>query len=503
MNNTSTSKYDSEFCGSLPIHVINHVQPYGVLLVVDSTDLTIIQCSENVHQLFGTPVDAVIKSRLDAHLSADSINVLKDKNNLAQMDKMPAVWTIAGRSYLAFIHWRESHMLIEVDLTEYDDKKEKSFVSVYQEIKYAMGLIQSARSIEEVAQTTARELKRISGFDKVMIYRFDKDWNGTVMAEQRETDMESYLGFTFPASDVPQPARQLYLRNPYRFIPSREYEGVKLYPVINPITHSFLDLSDCNLRGVANVHIEYLRNMNVMASMSTRILVNNSLWGLIACHHRKEKHMSFEVRSVFEMISNIVSAKISSLQSAEVHHLDRNLKEGYRNLIEEAYRNQDLHVSLLQGTPDILSVFNAQGAAISAKGRLYTKGNTPTDEQLKELLLWLHTRALKGIFYTSSLGDYYDGGAGMNDSASGMLAIPIDFEADEYVMIFRPEVIRVINWGGNPNERIQFDKDQKNYHPRNSFRLWQEKVKGTSLPWREEELVIAESLRSFIYEFSN
>ncbi len=498
----TNSRYDSEFCGSLPIHLINLIQPYGVLLVLDNDSYRIVQASENAEKVFNKNVEELVGTDLEKHILPNEFEHLKERNYHASVDKIPATWTIDGKEYLVLVHQKEKFILVELDLIEQQGAA-SSFNRVYQEIKYAMGLIQSANTLKDVAMVTARELKRISKFDKVMIYEFDKDWNGTVLAEEMEEGMESYNGITFPASDVPHPARQLYLKNPYRFIPSRFQEPVKLYPLINPLTSSFLDLSDCNLRAVPSVHLEYLANMNVEASMSTRILKGDSLWGLIACHHRTEMIVSFEMRSVFEMISNIVSAKVTSLQGSVAHSLSLRLKEGLNSIVEETYRQNDVNEALLNSSPDVLDLFNAQGVVISGRGALHTKGVVPDAESLGELILWLHTRQLKRVFYTDHLGQEYDSARAFEKEVSGMLVIPINSPNDEYVLIFRSEFPQVVNWGGNPNERIFFDNDEKTYHPRHSFKLWREQVEGKSMPWKEEEIVTAESLRSFIYEFRN
>ena len=207
--------------------------------------------------------------------------------------------------------------------------------------------------------------------------------------------------------------------------------------------------------------------------------------------------------SVFEMISNILSSRIASLHNNELHALDTRLREDYKSIIEEAYRQDNLEEALFSDNRDILALFNAQGAAISRRGRISTKGQVPSTDEIRELLLWLHTRELRSVYHTAELPGQYESNSSLRDHASGLLVIPIDSQNDEYLLLFRPEVVKVINWGGNPNERIQFDAEQKNYHPRNSFRQWQEHVEGTSLPSSDGELTVAENLRSFIYEFNN
>jgi len=491
--------YDSEFCGKVPIHLTNLIQPYGVLMVVETTGFQIIQVSENATAIFECPVESLIQKSLSEFIDGSAFKELQDKLK-GESSKIPGIWKLRGIQYLVLVHNKGTHLLIEIELNSVSLSTRDTFIEVYQELKYAMLAIESTQTISDACRIAAAELKRISGFDKVMIYRFDPEWNGTVMAEDREPDMESYMGFTFPASDIPKQARDLYLKNAYRLIPDKDYVPVKLFPVVNPLSHSFLDLSDCNLRSVVAVHIEYLTNMGVTASMSTRILHQNKLWGLIACHHKSAKFLSYEMCSLFEMLSTIISGKISSIESAQALALDNLLGNSHSQLLELVYKTKKLDESLL-GSKGVMAIFDASGAAISRNGRLKTAGQTPSPDQIEELLLWLHTRQLRRVFYTDQLSSMHEYAKDYTAIGSGLLVIPLTNANDSYVLIFRPEKIRTITWGGDPATRITFDKDEKNYHPRSSFRQWQEMVTGISQAWRAAEISYAEELRSFIYEY--
>lgn len=500
---SSNPNYDSELCGKVPIHLINTVQPYGVLLVLHRPTLSIIQLSENATAIFGVPTPDLIKTTIGEYIGTTDLTFLQQLATAKSTDKIPQVWTIRGRRYLCVIHVKNDYILAELEVECYEDSAQSSFVGIFQQIKYSMALIEAATTTKEVATIAARELRRISGFDKVMIYRFDNEWNGTVIAEDMETEMESYYGFTFPASDIPRQARELYLRNPYRFIPDRNYQPVKLYPVINPTTQSFIDLSDCNVRGVVSVHLEYLANMGVTASMSTRILNNDRLWGLIACHHKTAKPCSFQLCSIFELLSNVISARIQSLQNKERHDVETNSRQLYSRIMEQVFATGDIRKGLLEGNTNVLQLFNAQGALVAKDGRFSTKGTLPDPDSLDELLLWLHTRRLTRTFETDHLSGQFDRAAPYIDTASGLMAIPFHPEQEEYLILFRPEVKKIIDWGGDPGGRIVFEKDNLNYHPRNSFKQWRQIVSGTSLPWHEEEVIAGETLRSFLYEYTS
>lgn len=493
------TNYDSEFCGSLPIHLTNLIQPYGILLVINN-DLNIIQASDNTQPVFSKPASEVVNSSLSSFIGEEAIANLREKIGDDFNNKIPAVWEINGARYVVLVHRKPEYLLAEIDATPHETGPEDEFVKVYQELKYVMTAIENADSLEKACTLAAKELKRISGFDKVMIYQFDPEWNGYVIAESREEDMESYFQFTFPASDIPKQARQLYLKNPYRSIPDRNYKPVKLYPVVNPITQSFIDLSDCNLRSVAAVHVEYLKNMGVTASMSTRILNGDQLWGLIACHHKTAKHMSYEMCSVFEMLSGIISMKIASLYTQEGSSQSNAISTNWARIVESVYRSEDIYKVLL-AEDGAMKLLNATGIVLCKGNKFQSAGMVPHDGALDELMLWLHTREFRRVFATDSLRSEYEYAKDFNGDAAGMLVIPINYQKDQYLILFRPEKVRVINWGGNPEERIQFEKNEKNYHPRNSFKQWQQKVSGISLPWRKEELNAAETLRSFIYEY--
>lgn len=494
------SNYDSEFCGSLPIHLTNLIQPYGVLLVVDKDSMQIVQASENTESVFSRPAAEVVNKTLIDFISDKASTTLRERLGNDFNDKIPSVWEINGKEYVVLVHRSPRYLLVEIDIQPLKAGDQEAFINVYQEIKYAMTAIEGADTLEKACELAASELKRISGFDKVMIYQFDKEWNGYVIAEAGEKEMESYYRFTFPASDIPKQARQLYLKNPYRFIPDRDYQPVKLYPVINPITNSFIDLSDCNLRSVVAVHVEYLKNMNVAASLSTRILYQDRLWGLIACHHRTARHMSYQMCSVFEMLSGIISMKVASLQKQEGSRVSNFISATWARIVESIYRSEDLYSNLL-ADDGVMKMLDATGIVLTKGNSFQTGGLVPSEEMLEELLLWLHTRELRRVYATESLREDYEYGKDFNGDASGMLVIPINYTSDRYLILFRPEKIKVINWGGNPGDRIQFEKDERNYHSRNSFKRWQQKVSGVSKSWRQEELDAAETLRTFIYEY--
>lgn len=487
--------YDSTFCGTLPIHMINVIQPYGALIIVTREADEIVQVSENVAGILNITPDKIIGRPI-----TDFIPALPGFS--AAKEKSPQTITIAGTKYLGFIHSKPTYYVIEINLQSTNEAGDQSFMDVYSELRDVMREIEHATDLKSASVVAARELKKASGIDKVMIYRFDEDWNGNVLAEAQEPDMESYLNFTFPASDIPKQARDLYEKNPYRFIPDINYVPVKLYPVINPMSNAFIDLSDCNVRGVTTVHLEYLENMKVKASMSTRIMKDGKLWGLIACHNKTPMTVSYKMCAIFELLSGIFSARISSLESNEMHRFRSSLSEIYSSLIEETYRTGDLVSGLFGKKNNVLELFKAGGAALVKDGRVTKTGNVPEETEIEDILLWIQSRETESIFVTEHLSNEYEYAAEYSTFASGMVSIPIDAEAGSYLLVFRPEVEQTINWGGDPETRINFEDDMRTYHPRFSFKLWKQQVKGVSAPWLADEIQMAQNLQDFVRDFT-
>lgn len=496
--------FDSTFCGSVPLHQINLIQPYGMLLVIQATDYRIIQVSGNITEALGLEPPDVVDTLLSDYVPETQMKELQRKLDEGLVNKLPFTLTVSGKTtpkdYLAVIHLSGEALLLEMEALGQPDA-ENTFINIYQQLKYAMAAINAAPTIRATCEAAARQLKALSGYDKVMVYQFDKDWNGTVVAEAQEPGMESYLGLTFPASDIPRQARAMYLDNPYRMIPNRDYVPVSLYPVINPLTNAFTDLSGCNLRSVPAVHLEYMKNMNIMTSMSCRILKDGQLWGLFSCHHRTAYQLSYEGRALFELLSDVIAARIVSLYYKEEGDEYTKLHDVHTRLVEQVYTAGNLTRGLLGKETNVLQLLNASGAALMHGGQLETIGRVPDRNALKDLFLWLQSSESNQVTQEPNLPGVYEPASRYADLASGMLVIPVQPNKGDYLVAFRPEVIQEVNWGGNPNEAVRFEKDNIQYHPRNSFSIWRQTVRNTALAWKQTEMQMASHLRNFILEY--
>ncbi|HYF69201.1 MAG TPA: ATP-binding protein [Ohtaekwangia sp.] len=503
MSNNQTN-YDAGFCSTIPLHNTNAIQPHAILWVVDAIELRVIQISSNVCEWLGLGVDNILNQPLVQFVERTCVDSIKDKYRKSLLKNVvPEYLTFLlngnQKTYLARIHELEHHILIEIEFIN-EISEEKHFVNGYQKFQQIAASINRTSGIQNLAMIACQEIKRISGFDKVMIYAFDEKWNGLVIGEAMEEGMESYIGLKFPASDVPKQARDLYLKNPYRIIPDRNYERVSLIPELNPVTKTYTNLTDIKSRSVVSVHLEYLANMKVQASMSTRIIHNESLWGLIACHHREPKFLSFEECAVFEMVSNVISSKISSL----VNQVRADERMRLNALLTEINSKILLFDSVLnvfrKYENEITKLLGGDGIAVCWEGEILTGGIAPQVDQLKTLLAWLNTKDFKVLIDITSLPDAFEPAKEYAAVASGILVLPIQPYDGNFILAFKREALKTVSWGGNPDNVLTFEKDSTQYHPRNSFATWKETVRNTSDPWSEEELIAAERFRNVVVE---
>jgi len=475
-----------------------------MLLVLNKENLEIVQASANVAQCFSVPVEEFLEQPLATYLPpaqfADIQTKLRDQQS---QEKIPFSLNFTVNTsevaLTALVHPRDEYILIELEEST-PPSPENSFIGLYQQIKYITSLLKQATTTAETTQLMANEIKKLTGFDRVLVYQFDPQWNGKVIAQAKEPDLDDYMDLRFPASDVPKQARDLYFRNPYRLIPTRSYQPIGLIPVINPLSHRFTDLSDCNLRSVAGVHLEYLANLNIMASMSLPIIIEDKLWGLISCHHKIPKNPSYEMRSALELLSGIMSAQVAAKEKEAAMLLRVQLRSIHAKLLEQLYHQEQFIDGLMHEETNLHDLLNLSGAAVIYDGNIRTSGTTPGHQEIKELTFWLRRNNLDKLYCTDTLPLVYARSQEYQEQASGLIALSINPEQGEYILGFRPEVLRTIKWGGNPNQAIQMEADGKTYHPRNSFATYQEIVKHTSLPWLPEEIDAAEALRSAVLE---
>lgn len=499
MNDPRGSK-GSASCDTDPIHTPGSIQPHGVLFVVDEPDLRIRQASANAAEIWNRSIESILDRRLDELMGAGAVECLKKCAAKVSIERNPTlVGTIVLDSiaeparFAVVAHRIDGCLIVEFEFAPNRiDASETETNRHIQEFLFSLGEIADAR---ELARRAAADVRRITGYDRVLVYRFDSDWNGTVIAEDRDPGMPSYLDLRFPASDIPAPARALYAKNRIRLVVDVDRAQIPIVPSLHPRSGEPIDQSYCILRSVSPVHIEYLKNMNTAASMSISILREGELWGLLACHHRTPRKPSFPIRSACDFIGGLLSMRIASSERTAYLSEKIRLKSIHEKLLAATASAEDFRDALVDHSHLLFEYINAEGAAIVQNREVRLIGRTPPEHEVARLGEWILEHGSSEIFHTESSHQLLPDWDRFHDRACGVLAISISKLYPHYLIWFRPEAIRSVTWAGEP---IDPDRLDGGLHPRASFEAWKEIVRGRSTPWSRNEIEAAIELRNSI-----
>lgn len=501
-DNELRPEIDLSNCDREPIHVPGSIQPHGLLLVLAESDLTIVQASENIYSLLGVEADEILGSRLERVLGFDNAKHLEaDLSRVPARSRPAALRKFAiqagGRERLfqALAHRTESAIVVELELSETQNEP----IDICALVDALSVRAEAAKTIAELSKYTAEAVRELTGFDRVLIYQFDDTWSGAVVGEAGTGRLPKLLNHRFPASDIPAQARELYRINRIRIIPDASYTPVRVVPSMNPVTGKALDMTFSTLRSVSPVHVEYMRNMRTAASMSVSILREGRLWGLISCHHQTARTIPFAVRENCDLFARAFTLRLSGLERAEDYERRIEVRSAYSAIIAVLADRGDFAAALCEESERLLALAAASGAAILADGNCMLLGSTPTESQVVALADWLFNNNKQDVFNTDALPAMYPASRVFKDMASGLLAIALSKLRPNYVFWFRPEVIKTVEWGGNPNKPVEVNGGgPTKLHPRRSFETWKETVQDKSHPWRRSEVDAAAELRNVI-----
>lgn len=487
-------------CDREQIHIPGLIQPHGVLFVLQEPKLEIIQVSSNSHAAIGRQPEELLGKPLSDLLNAKQIKLIQQclAENFESINPLDLSIKHRNKSlyFDGIVHRLESAIVLELERKKAKGKTD--FFGFYHQVKGTITRIQKAPTLLEMCQIAVKEVRRITGFDRVMVYQFDAAGAGRVIAE--DTDRETpYLDLHYPPSDIPKQARQLYTLNWLRLIPDANYQPVPLIPANNPVTNQPLDLSRSVLRSVSAIHREYLQNMDVTASMSVSLIQNGQLWGLIACHHSSVKYVPGNIRTVCEFIGQVMSVELANKEASEDIDYKMQLKSLQTQFIEALSQAEHFLDGMVQLKSQLLNLVNATGAVICSGNHCIRVGEAPSEEEVHALLDWIKPHFHDSLFETRSLLLNYPAAESFKAIASGVLALEISKVHHNYILWFRPEVIQTVNWGGNPNKPVEVAGDGTlRMSPRKSFDLWQETVRGCALPWKPCEIEAVAELRGLI-----
>ncbi|MBD8710220.1 GAF domain-containing protein [Pseudomonas sp. CFBP 13711] len=476
-------------CAQEPIRTPGSIQPQGFLAVIAEPEMTILQVSENLTHWLEMNVDQLIGSHLGA-LVSNGAELVKELGELDEDESQP--YHVADVSFLmgnrkdrrvAMMLHRHDGMLI----AEFERPGETEVVHsrLYPLVRSFITQTKDAESVDDICVRAVRVIKRLTGFGRVKSYRFDSDGNGLVNAELLDAGYPSYLGLCFPASDIPKQARELYCANRIRVIEDVDYVPSPVIPTLNPKTGAPLDLSYAALRSVSPVHLQYMRNMRTLSSMSISIVVDGRLWGLVSCHHDSPHQVNFQTRTACELLGRVLSLQV---ETREAHIQSARMLLLRQNVVQMLAAMAD-HDSVLQGLralPDIFVNFvGASGAAVVSGAGCDLYGNTPAKADVLDLTEWLSCHTGSEVFHSDNIRRDIPELPRLADSVSGVLAVAISEIHSNYLIWFKPEQSHVVHWAGQPQKTLD---ETGALNPRQSFEHWQQLVEGFSTPWDASEV---------------
>lgn len=487
---------DLTTCDREPIHIPGAVQPHGLLLAVDAAG-RITTASANVKELLGpAPEDLIGLHLADALGNAVATSALGGAAPEREQDlfttQLPTdhaalFGSLAGARVDVRTHRTENRLVIEIE--DLDDRAESGLS--LRAARRAIGRLAGCATIPELADQLAREIQALLGFDRVMVYRFDEHWNGEVIAEDRREDLNPFLGLHYPATDIPAQARRLYTVNWTRLIPDIGYVPVPLTPVVEEDTGAPLDLSFSSLRSVSPIHIEYLGNMGVTASMSVSIMVEEQLWGLVACHHYSGPlRPSHDARSAAELLGQVASQMFFDREKAGYRESALDLGERLGALFARVEQDDREPVEALIADPALADLFAAGGVAVNNGEQRASVGAVPpwpVLERIAELLEDPEQYATTSddlAALDETLADHRETAAG---------ALRIGSAPDRWMLWLRPEIVQTVDWGGDPTNKLLAQREGADVRlsPRKSFEKWQQTVRGRSRSFGPADLETA------------
>jgi light-regulated signal transduction histidine kinase (bacteriophytochrome)/CheY-like chemotaxis protein len=489
---------DLNNCDREPIHLLGNVQPFGFLLGV-SRDWIVLHVSENIADFLHKPASALLGQPLTSVFAEDAIHTIRGRMQmLAGPDAVERIFRCkleaGGPDYDVAVHSTPQAIFIEAEPSA--SREEIDPISL---VRTMLARVQASTSFERFCNEATRQLRALIGFDRVMLYRFDQDDAGEVVAESVKPNLVKFLGLHYPASDIPKQARILYTRNWLRIIPDI---GSKPSPIISDAQAGIdpIDLSMSMLRSVSPIHIEYLQNMGVGASLSVSILRDGKLWGLFACHHMSTRHISYERRSAAELFGQMFALLLESRERQEDAALEAQAQDAQSRLVN-LLAGQSFTVSALaQQLMAFSRILPFDGVAVALNGELSVEGTTPTREETMGIVNTLAGSGDTKVVDVHALGKFYPPATSFCERACGMLAIPVSRLPRDYVIFFRKEFARAVTWGGDPTKPAQLGPNGARLTPRKSFEAWTETVRGQSKPWARLDVKLAENLRITLLE---
>jgi light-regulated signal transduction histidine kinase (bacteriophytochrome) len=478
-----------ENCASEPIHIPGSIQANGVLLAFDDGGKLCAFSANSASMLgvdarIGIPYDELLRPLSPAISDVVGDLVLVSHQEDAPAQAFPV--DLAGRHFDVVLHSFNRVVITEFELRLKSDDLVTSFAL---KAHQAINALKTVRNIEALLNRTVQHVAGLTDFDRVMAYRFRHDDSGDVVAEHRNADLEPYLGRRYPASDIPAQARRLYTINTLRIISDVDQPPVAL---LSAAGLAPLDLSQSMLRSVSPIHIEYLQNMGVGASMSISIVVNNSLWGLIACHHMSALSVPYSIRMTCDVLAQVVASKVQQILAREDAEFASDGAKVRTRLTEAVLHADDMFAALETQSVTLLQLLDADAMLLAEQSKLTRSG---------DLSLELATAIIKSlpddsrdVIERHQRSDWPESLQGSIGPWVGLLALPFDHATLGWIIALRREEIETVTWGGKDEKIIRQGPNGPRLSPRGSFQAYKEIVRDKAKPWSKVTLKLARDL---------
>ncbi|WP_338762590.1 ATP-binding protein [Bernardetia sp. ABR2-2B] len=501
-----------ENCAKEPIHRLGFVQPHGFLIVF-SEEMKIIGVSQNLTEQTKYSFDKLMNHALSNLLGERQTSFIEKKIDELQAGEESAYFKAINplrffleiddekRPFDGIIHKSNHGFILELEPVDVE-QVEMIRDSFYQINKKSIIRFQNTNKLKDLYRIIVEEIRNITGFDRVMLYKFNKDYDGQIIAELKREDMNPFYDLWFPASDIPKQARELYLKNWLRIIVRTDYEPSPIL-LDETIKDRPLDLTHSTLRSVSPVHIEYLNNMGVGASMSTSIIINGKLWGLVSCHHNSTKMIDYSTRMTAEFFGQLVSLQIDKLEQDKIQYDKLEKQTLTDGIVESLNRERDVYEGIIKKGSSFLKLMNADGFAVvvgmGSERKTLNVGTTPTHEKIWKIKDWLEVNHAKEVFSSHCISDDIPDVEIDVTICSGILSILISKEDNSRIIWFRKELQQSIGWGGKLEKVVYKEGDELILKPRNSFAKWNQNVECQSQEWTESEIDTAKSIQVKVF----
>jgi light-regulated signal transduction histidine kinase (bacteriophytochrome) len=485
-------------CDKEPIHKLGKVQQYGGLLGL-SENWQIVFCSHNIEKFSKWTSDDCLGKAAEQILLPETIAKCKEAiASNADSDQTQRLFGeyVFSRNEFYDLSIHLSGDIIVIEFEHHQPLVNKNSLS---NVRSRLRQLSQTDNLDSFFMHACDAISNLTGFDRIMLYRFHNDGSGEVIAENVLNDMDSFLGLRYPASDIPQQARKLYVRNLTRLIEDVNAETVDIDSKMFSSGEE-LDLSMGTLRAVSPIHIEYLKNMGVGASFSLSIIVDGELWGLFACHHNSAQYISLEMRSIIEVYGEVFSLELTS----RLRNLSLANTESAKSLHVKMMSSLNSDASILTNLEPYMQslqrLIPCDTAVLWVENKLAKAGSPISNEDAQLLISKLNDSSSADIICTDNLKGYFGESITVSDRFSGLLAVPISRFPKDFLVFLRKEETQSINWAGNPEKPVDLGPNGIRLTPRKSFSAWQEIRRGYSAPWLQQEIGLAQALKQMLLE---